>query len=34
MMEDDFYFTLNPLFIPNILKFLSQLFGHLGKKAR
>ena len=33
-MKNDFYFILKALFIPQILKFLSGLFGHVEKMVR
>ena len=33
MMKNAFYFTLKALFVLNIFKFLSWLFGHVGKMA-
>ena len=33
MMENAFYFILKALFVLKILKFLSRLFGHVGKTA-
>ena len=33
MMKNVFYFTLIALFVLKIFKFLSQLFGYLGKTA-
>ena len=32
IMKNGFYFTLNVLFVLNIFKFLSWLFGHAGKR--
>ena len=34
MMKNAFYFTLKPLFVLKISKFLSLLFGHVEKTAR
>ena len=31
MMKNAFYFNLKALFVLKIFKFLSRLFGHLGK---
>ena len=31
MMKNAFYFILKALFILKIFKFLSRLFGHVGK---
>ena len=33
MMKNAFYFILIALFVLKIFKFLSRLFGHLGKTA-
>ena len=33
MMKNDFYFILKALFVLKLFKFLSQLFGHVGKTA-
>ena len=33
MMKNAFYFILKVLFILKIFKFLSRLFGHVGKTA-
>ena len=33
IMKNDFYFILKVLFVLKISKFLSWLFGHVGKKA-
>ena len=33
MMKNDFYFILKALFVLKIFKFLSWLFGHVGKRA-
>ena len=33
MMKIFFYFIIKPLFVLNIFKFLSWLFGHVGKAA-
>ena len=33
MMKNAFYFILKALFILKIFKFLSRLFGHVGKTA-
>ena len=33
MMKNAFYFILKSLFILKIFKFLSRLFGHVGKTA-
>ena len=33
MMKIVFYFILKPLFILKLFKFLSRLFGHVGKMA-
>ena len=33
MMKNAFYFNLKTLFILKIFKFLSRLFGHMGKTA-
>ena len=33
MMKNAFYFILKALFVLNILKFLSELFGHLEETA-
>ena len=33
MKKNAFYLILKALFVPKIFKFLSWLFGHLGKKA-
>ena len=33
MMKNAIYFILIALFVLKIFKFLSQLFGHLGKTA-
>ena len=33
MMKNIFYFILKVLFVLKIFKFLSSLFGHLGKTA-
>ena len=33
-MKNAFYFILKALFVLKILKFLSRLFGHVGKTAR
>ena len=32
-MKNAFYFILKALFVPKIFKFLSCLFGHVGKTA-
>ena len=32
-MKNAFYFILKALFVLNILKFLSELFGHLEETA-
>ena len=32
MMKNAFYFTLKALFVLKIFKFLSWLFGHVGKR--
>ena len=32
-MENAFYFILKAFFVLKIFKFLSQLFGHVGKTA-
>ena len=34
MMKNAFYFILKTLFVLKLFKFLSQLFGHVGKTAR
>ena len=34
MMKSAFYFTLKALFVLEIFKLLSRLFGHVGKTAR
>ena len=33
MMKNAFYFILKSLFVLKIFKFLSKLFGHVGKTA-
>ena len=33
MMKNTFYFILKALFVLKIFKFLSRLFGHVGKTA-
>ena len=33
MMKNDFYFILKALFVLKLFKFLSRLFGHVGKTA-
>ena len=33
MMKNTFYFILKALFVLKIFKFLSWLFGHVGKTA-
>ena len=33
MMKNTFYFILKALFVLKIFKFLSGLFGHVGKTA-
>ena len=33
VMKNDFYFILKALFVLKISKFLSRLFGHVGKMA-
>ena len=33
IMQNAFYFILKALFVLKIFKFLSLLFGHVGKKA-
>ena len=33
MMKNAFYFILKALFVLKIFKFLSRLFGHVGKTA-
>ena len=33
LMENAFYFILKALFVFKIFKFLSRLFGHVGKMA-
>ena len=33
MMKNTFYFILKAPFVPKIFKFLSRLFGHVGKTA-
>ena len=33
IMKNSFYFILKALFVLKIFKFLSQLFGHVGKTA-
>ena len=33
MMKNAFYFILKALFVVKIFKFLSRIFGHLGKTA-
>ena len=33
MMENVFYFIVKAFFVLKILKFLSRLFGHVGKTA-
>ena len=33
MMKNAFYFILKALFVLKIFKFLSQLFGYVGKMA-
>ena len=33
IMKNDFYFILKALLVLKILKFLSRLFGHVGKTA-
>ena len=33
VMKNAFYFILKALFILKIFKFLSRLFGHVGKTA-
>ena len=33
IMKNAFYFILKALFVLKIFKFLSRLFGHLGKTA-
>ena len=33
MMKNAFYFILKALFVLMIFRFLSQLFGHIGKTA-
>ena len=33
VMKNAFYFILKALFVLKIFKFLSRLFGHVGKKA-
>ena len=33
VMRNTFYFTLKALFVLKIFKFLSWLFGHVGKTA-
>ena len=33
MMKNAFYFIVKALFVPKIFKFLSRLFGHVGKTA-
>ena len=33
MAKNTFYFILKALFVLKIFKFLSQLFGHVGKTA-
>ena len=32
-MKNAFYFNLKTLFVLKIFKFLSRLFGHMGKTA-
>ena len=32
MMENAFYFNLKSLFVLEIFRFLSQLFGYVGKR--
>ena len=32
MMKNAFYFTLKPLFVLKIFKFLSSIFGHVEKR--
>ena len=32
MMKNTFYFTLKALFVPQIFKFLSCIFGHVAKR--
>ena len=34
LMKNAFYFILKALLVPKIFKFLSELFGHVGKTAR
>ena len=33
MMKNAFYFIVKALFVPKIFKFLSRVFGHVGKTA-
>ena len=33
LMKNAFYFILKALLVPKIFKFLSELFGHVGKTA-
>ena len=33
LMKNAFYFILKALFVLNLFKFLSRLFGHVGKTA-
>ena len=33
MMKNAFYFILKALFVLKLFKFLSRLFGHVGKTA-
>ena len=32
-LKNDFYFILKALFVLKLFKFLSRLFGHVGKTA-
>ena len=34
MMKNAFYFILKALFVLKVFKFLSRLFGHVGKKTQ
>ena len=34
LMKNAFYFILKALFVLKIFKFLSRLFGHVGKTSR
>ena len=34
MMKNAFYFIIKALFFLKIFKFLSRLFGHVGKTAQ